>query len=184
MTITLESPAAELQPYPLTVQDFLRLCDADPVRFEHFELVNGRMYAPMAESAIHAEMIMKVFMALDRDRATGERVFAAGSVKLAGDGMPEPDVFVLKSDAQPGSDGYWDGSQLSLAVEVSRTPSRWRFDTTEKAVNYARGGVPSYYVVNIVGDETFVRCFTRTRDGEYHSMNDAPIEYLLGDSIP
>lgn len=127
----------------LSTEDFYAVCDRDPARFEHYELVNGEMYEPMAESIVHATLAHDVYDWLcgQYDRA---QVWMAGSVELDGDGQVRPDVYVVRLDAEPGT--YWKGTELLLAVEVSVTT--FAFDTTEKLANYARGGVPDYWVLD------------------------------------
>jgi Uma2 family endonuclease len=168
--------AAVHQPvrHRLDVEEYLAFCATDPDRYEHFELVNGEIYEPVAESAAHAHMVETITTTLRRVRIEGQRVYSHGSVRLNGNGMPLPDVYVVT----PG--GHWEGRQLDLVVEVSQ--ATWAFDTSEKLHNYATGGVRNYFVVQLDGSNaSTMACYSQPLGGRYRSSHMDNIDFLLGD---
>lgn len=168
MTVT-EAPTDRVQ-HRFSVEEFYAVCDLDPVRYEHYELVNGVMYEPMTESVAHSDLTELIAKRL---RATyGDAVRMSGSVELAGDGSPLPDVYVVKADATPGQ--FWNGTELALAVEVSL--STLAFDLTEKLANYARGGVPTYYVVQANARPLAVHRFSEPEGNDYAQHDTLPLD--------
>lgn len=162
----------------MSVEEFTAFCATDFAHYERYELVNGEIYEPMPESVAHADMVEAIAAALRRDRAEGQRVYTSGSVRLDGDGLPLPDVYVVSALAEPFDD-YWNGRQLHLVVEVAK--STWSFDTGEKLRNYATGGVPNYYVVKLdEPDALNVTCYSEPESGTYRSSIVRNIEFLLG----
>lgn len=162
----------------LSVGEFVAFCATNPARYERYELINGEIYEPMTESLDHARMVERIAAALRRDAAPGQEVLSHGSVELDGDGMPLPDIYVVKPGAAQKGD-YFNGQQLDLVVEVAK--STWAFDVGSKMANYAVGGVPHYYVVKLSerGEPTLT-CYSMPQGNEYRSSAVHKIDYLLG----
>lgn len=166
---------AVVQPYHLSVEEFVAFCGTDPGRYEQFELIEGEIWEPMPESAKHADMVEAVAEALRR-RYTDQVVRSHGSVQLDGDGLVLPDAYVVKPGEQLDGN-YWNGRQLELAVEVS--VSTWTRDTGTKLRDYARGGVAVYYVLDLDRPEQEVHVFSDPRGSGYGSVEVHQIGVLL-----
>jgi Uma2 family endonuclease len=165
-----------------TVDEFLALHATDPVRWERTELVNGEIWDSMPETEDHAALVEAIHTALRaRCQPLNLLVRSHGSVQLAGDGMPMPDVFIVRKGEKPEG-GYWNGTQLALAVEVSFTTQS--YDLNAKATAYARGGVPHYFVVLAQDDEpSIVQHFQDPHDGRYRSMVEGSLEDIFTDAL-
>lgn len=130
------------EPYHFSVEEFLAFCATDPDRYKRFELINGEIFPPMSEGLTHARLVERIAEAL-KTRKSGE-VLSHGSVILDHDGMPLPDIYVVRAGENPDGE-YFNGRQLDLAVEVA--VSTLRTDASRKLSDYARGGVPEYWIV-------------------------------------
>jgi len=62
-------------------------------------------------------------------------------------GMPEPDVSVVRGRSRDYAEQP-DGGDVALVVEVAE--NSLAFDRTEKLNTYAGGGIPVYWIVNLV----------------------------------
>ncbi len=166
---------AAIQPYHLNVDEFVAFCSLDPDRYRRFELIEGEIWEPMPESIQHADMVETVAAAMRR-RYPDRLVRSHGSVQLDGDGLVLPDVYVLRAGAE-AEGSYWNGRQLELAVEVSL--STWAQDVGTRLRNYARGGVPCYYVIELTAPEPRVHVHQEPRGDAYLSVVIKDMEALL-----
>lgn len=172
------SAAVIQQPYRFTREEFFAFCATDPVRYERYELVLGQVREPEMESVRHVRVVQSIHAALLRDSEPGQEVFQSGSVNLDGDGHVFPDVYVLRPGAEPAGD-YWNGHDLLVAVEVAL--SSWPDDSGPKRINYALGGVPTYYVVKLQDElRPVVYEWRLDADGEYGEAVVHDISHLLG----
>ncbi len=102
-------------------------------------------------------------------------LLAPAAVRLAEDVVREPDLSVFGPEDAPRVTGSPVAVRPLLVVEVT-SPSTRRIDLEDKAEEYARAGVPEYWVVDLVAGE-FVghvlegRAYRRTalREGRWHS---------------
>jgi Uma2 family endonuclease len=154
----------------ITVEEFLRLCPPDG-EYRKWELVDGEIWEPVAEGAQHSNIVESFRRAFARD---GAEVRASGSVQLAGDGLVNPDVYVLRTaELEPGQQ-YWRSDQLVLAVEVAL--NTWSEDYNKKRFQYARAGVPGLYLVS---PELEVHHFIKPLDGDYTVHVVLPLDEVL-----
>lgn len=171
---------AAVQPYTMSVDEFIAFCATDPARYERFELVNGQIWEPMPESGVHADLVESIVESLRRGNVGRQVIRSHGSVQLDGDGLVLPDVYVVAPGEKRDGD-YWNGRQLDLVIEVALTT--WKYDTGEKLRNYAVGGVPVVYVVRADQAEPEMHVFRRPLNGRYQSgPTIEPLSILLEDA--
>jgi hypothetical protein len=97
---------------------------------------------------------------------TAEQASLTGfGARLAGDTWLRSDLMVFHKDQAQDDLWYIDGRPL-LAVEVTSDASR-EADLGPKKELYERFGVPSYWVVDLKGDEPEVQVFELSDDGRY-----------------
>jgi Uma2 family endonuclease len=70
-------------------------------------------------------------------------VVSEASVRLGENDMPEPDIFLT---SEPDGDGVYPGNSIKLIVEIA--DSTQEMDLGKKAMMYARGKVPEYWVLD------------------------------------
>lgn len=133
-----------------TVDDFERMASAGVFGHEaRVELINGEVVdmTPIGwrHMARHTRLV-----ALFNGRF-GERaiVVGQGSIRLAPDSWPQPDILVLR----PRMDYYEQGGPAAgdvlLLVEIADTSLP--FDRTEKMRLYARAGIAEYWILDVDG---------------------------------
>jgi Uma2 family endonuclease len=135
-------------PVKLTARDFWLLAESGA--FENYtrtELIEGEIWAMNAVHQWHARTMsalnLEVGLAL---RALGSplEVWSGGSVAMADDLVPEPDLAIV--ERRGALDGPIALSALRLAIEVSDATRET--DLGRKAKLYARHGVPEYWVAD------------------------------------
>jgi Uma2 family endonuclease len=79
-------------------------------------------------------------------RRLGKVLFAPLRVRLWQGTIREPDVvFMLEEHRDRRAEKYWQGADLVIEVVSADDPQR---DLERKPVEYARGGIPEYWIVN------------------------------------
>ncbi len=80
----------------------------------------------------------------------GEVVFAPLKVKLWEGKFREPDIlFMLRENKRKRGENFWQGADLVMEVVSPDDPKR---DTEVKRVEYAKSGIPEYWLVNPINE--------------------------------
>lgn len=122
--------------------------------FPLVELSNGRLEVLPMPTQTHQFIVafffelLKAFTAV---HAPGAVLFAAMKVRLKKGARPsyrEPDVFYMKAEnAHRRHNKYWDGADLVMEV-VSPDPKDRERDFEVKREEYARAGIPEYWIID------------------------------------
>ena len=113
---------------------------------EALELLGGHLLVAEPQGAAHYTAIVKTARALQVAFGSASYVRIQGPIGLDDESEPEPDVAIV-----PGTvDDYRRAhpSRAVLVVEVAE--ASLAFDRDYKGSLYARGGVPDYWVLNLV----------------------------------
>jgi Uma2 family endonuclease len=131
-----------------STDDYLRMVDAGILgEDDRVELVEGEILEMTPQSPEHATIKDELGARLrdayrERDVYVSEqRPFRAGPL-----GLPEPDVLVLRGRLRDYLTRHAEGPDALLIVEVAKT-SQGR--DRKKAGDYARGGVPIYWILDL-----------------------------------
>jgi Uma2 family endonuclease len=165
---------------PLSVEGYHALLkagilqDGDPV-----ELLEGFMVPKMTKGPRHElvrRRVMRRFLALIPSEFF---VDSQGAATLL-TSEPEPDIFVIRGTEEDYADRHAGPAETVIVVEIA--DSSVRRDRNWKKRIYARAGVPSYWVVNLVDDhiEVFNQPSGDTPKPAYATTG----VYQLGDSVP
>ncbi len=112
------------------------------------ELIEGLIYEKMPQSKPHAAAIRYAFRALQAAYGEGHTLSMQLPLSFGDRNEPEPDVLVLRGDAEDYEDRDPDPRKdVALVVDVG--VSSLPFDRKAKAALYARHGVPEYWIVNL-----------------------------------
>ena len=137
-----------IHPVKLTARDFWLLADSGAFdSYSRTELIEGEIWAMNAVHQWHARVMsalnLEIGIAL---RAIGSalEVWSAGSVSMADDLVPEPDLSIVERHG--ALDGPIPLAAVRIAIEVSDTTRE--MDLGRKATLYARHGVPEYWVAD------------------------------------
>ena len=135
------------RPARLTIDDFLTLDRSGAFRgYSKSELIDGTIYVVHAQYSRHMRAKSRLYRRLaDACDAIGDfEAWVEGSVELALDSMPEPDILVTRGTP---ADGPVPAAMLALAVEIADTTRG--FDLGKKAKMYGRNGLGEYWVIDL-----------------------------------
>ncbi|WP_425229606.1 Uma2 family endonuclease [Sphingomonas sp.] len=121
------------------------------------ELIDGEVYFVNAQHRPHGMVKMRLYDALlARLLHLGSRYrpVCEFTLSLSRHDRPEPDVMLT---SEPDGDGFVPVATVPLVIEVSDTTLR--IDLGRKLRQYARAGVPEYWVAN-VGNRVIHRFWT------------------------
>lgn len=143
MTIQQRIPTGK---YRLHVADYLRLGEAGSFGDARTELIEGEIWIMSPAHSRHALAQSRLDFALRTALlAAGSalEVYAAPSVKVSEETMPEPDLAV----AVRRDEGPLTVADVRLLVEIA--DSSLERDLGEKAQIYAGASVPEYWVLDV-----------------------------------
>jgi Uma2 family endonuclease len=143
-----------------TVEEYFALSELGIL--ERTELIEGDIYDMSAHSSRHRAVVKMVADALTtvlRDRAT---VFVQSTLAFEGWG-PEPDVMVLRHDPHLYLDRQPAPDEIYLIIEVADTTLAK--DKGIKLRNYAKEGIPEYWVINFV--DSFIEVYRQPRGEDF-----------------
>lgn len=134
---------------------FFRLLADDAFRDSRVELLDGDLYYIMAEESLHADTLNLVFEALQTYQDDGLRAYSQTYLALSPFSVPQPDAFLIRRNPRRGGSETLSARDAVLVVEVANTSLRR--DRGRKAREYARAGIPEYWIVNPVARQIEVR---------------------------
>jgi Uma2 family endonuclease len=129
-----------------TEREYLDLDTNQRVEFSH-----GYVEFQPMPTLLHQRILRFLFQALNAfvtAGALGEVLFAGVRVRLWEGKFREPDVaFKSAGHGTDSTDDYWDGADLVMEV-VSGSDSDRHRDLVDKRAEYARAGIPEYWIVD------------------------------------
>ena len=128
--------------------------DLDPLRegsHPLLELSNGRLEVLSMPTELHqmiAGFLYQLLGAFIPTHAPGVVLFAAMKVRLWKRKFREPDLLYMKAEnAHRRHQRFWEGADLLMEI-VSPDPKDRKRDLVVKPREYARAGIPEYWIVN------------------------------------
>jgi Uma2 family endonuclease len=115
---------------------------------DRIELLNGKLITMAPQKTAHAISYNLARKYLDRVFESGFDVRPQFPLVLDDRSEPEPDVAVVRGEVRDYSDHHPTAADTVLLVEVS--DSSLDYERTDKLAAYARGGVPEYWILNLV----------------------------------
>ena len=145
--LTLPSPG---EVYRFTVDQYERMVrDGTIDEDEPVELLDGIVVRKMPKGPRHDASSARCRRELERALPAGWHLRVEGSVRIPDYNEPEPDLCVVRGESDDYTDHHPGPADIALVVEVA--DSSLARDRGEKRDNYARAGIPVYWVVNLVG---------------------------------
>ncbi len=144
----LEALPRDYPPHRLTVERYERMVEAGIFgEKEPIFLWHGRLVEKMTIGPDHCNAAADLIAMLIRLIPDGWHVRAEQPVRIADDGMPEPDVMVIRGATRDYKGRIPSAQDVSLVVEVADS-SVWA-DSGAVLETYAAQGIPIYWIVNI-----------------------------------
>ena len=176
-TITPMQPAATHSPlYRINVHEYERIIAARAIETEGIELIDGYLVKKMGKNPPHSWSTKVLLKALERLLIPGWTWRLEQPVRIPEYDEPEPDIAIVR-----GSDNDYKyrtpvPADVALLVEVSE--STLDRDRGEKLSAYASGGIPVYWIVNLVDGQ--VEVYTGPGPAGYQSRRI----FSPGDEVP
>ncbi len=185
-TTTLPSPVPGLEALPsagilgslyrMTVDQYERLVDTGVLGGQPVELIDGLLVRKMGKKPPHviaSEALRDELMPLI---PKGWRLTIEAPIRIPEFDEPEPDLAIVRGTREQYEEHHPGPADLGLLIEVADTTLER--DRGEKEAAYARGGVPAYWIVNLV-DRQIEICTGPTPAG-YRERRIVP----PGESVP
>jgi Uma2 family endonuclease len=165
-------------PAVVTLRDLAAMNAADQYGHRYEMSPEGALSIMPPPDSGHAEIASRLFAWLIMAGWPAEQVLQAVGIRIAGphgDGGRIPDLTVW---ARPLPSSVWTAlSDLLLVVEIVSPGSR-EMDAVTKRTEYARAGIPRYWVVERDAAQT-VTLHTLAPDGAYEVAAKMPLAWLL-----
>jgi Uma2 family endonuclease len=154
------------------------------------ELSNGYLEFPPMPTTTHQMIVAylyRLLLAFVAAHDLGSVLFAALPVRLWRRKFREPDVvFMRKEHAKRIREQYWNGADLVMEVVSGKGKDRRR-DLVKKRAEYARAGIPEYWIVDPREEQITVLRSARKRyvvHGEFSKGTTASSHLLPGFTAP
>jgi Uma2 family endonuclease len=173
---TIPSPIPSGLPtlYRMTVDEYERIGQLlDDTRVE---LIDGYLVKKMSKGPEHEWTTRKVHKTLDSRLPPGWTSQKEAPVRIPAYDEPEPDVAIIRGSDDDYKHRTAEAADVALLVEVSE--SSLSQDRSKKLSAYAKGGIPVYWIVNLVDRQ--VEVYTSPGPSGYQSRQVHP----AGDVIP
>jgi len=161
----------------MTVDEYERLAEAAILDDPRVELIDGYLVRKMTKKppdVITVEGMRDALLAL---ALPGWRVMIQDPVRIPDFDEPEPDIALARGSRKDYRGRHPGPHEIGLIVEVA--DSSLPTDRAEKLAAYARGGVPRYWIVNLV-DGVIETYSSPVAGGGYQDSR----VYHPGDEVP
>jgi len=159
--ITIETP--EL--YRMTVDQYERMADLGVLDDPRVELIDGLLVRKMTKKPPHVWASDAARASLDAVLPSGWYLREEKPVRIPDFDEPEPDLAVVRGTRDDYRIRHPGPENVGLIVEIAatlRVPGLAR-DRGEKLAAYGRGGVPEYWIINLV--DRVVERYSQPRAG-------------------
>ncbi|MGP0069915.1 MAG: Uma2 family endonuclease [Isosphaeraceae bacterium] len=173
------APPASPELFRFSVAQYEQMGDAGILtEDDRVELVEGLIYRKPMKKGPHSIACRETAAALSRVvPAATHFVTREDPVSIPGwASMPEPDISVVRGRSREYSEQPKAGD-ISLVAEVANK-ARLAYDQGEKLRAYASGGIPVYWIINLVDRQ--VEVYTGPGQGHY----PPPTIYKAGQMVP
>jgi Uma2 family endonuclease len=146
------APVTQIQPYPPAPADLYRFNVDEYERMDlddpRVELINGYVVKKVPKKPTHSWTTKAVLKSLENRIPPGWTSRQEQPVLIPAFDEPEPDVAIVRGGDDDYEHRHPGPADVGLLVEVSEaTLVR---DQNEKLPAYARGGIPVFWIVNLV----------------------------------
>ena len=189
------APSGDVIASNVTFEDFLTAFDG-----QHVEWINGEVIAMSPVSEKHNDLtgflitLFRLFLSM----GPGGRVFHDPMAMRAHPDLParSPDIAVVLPDNYSIIQNNQLTGPANLVIEIV-SPESHRRDRVEKFAEYERGGVPEYWILDPIRQETLFyglntqglyEPLAADKDGIFHSQSIArlqpPADIFWQDTLP
>jgi Uma2 family endonuclease len=163
-----------------TVAEYHRLIELGVLtEDDNLELIEGYLVLKMSRKPPHDGTLHRLIKRLTRHLPAGWDLRIQSAITLT-DSEPEPDLAIVREDADGYLTRHPSASDAGLVIEVA--DSTLAGDRADKGRVYARAGIPCYWIANLVDGqiEEYTSPSGPTALPAYAQRKD----YRPGDDIP
>jgi Uma2 family endonuclease len=165
-TVTPPQAAPSRAPfYRINVHEYERIIAAQAIEDEQVELIDGYLVKKMGKNPPHTWSTKVLLKALERLLIPGWTWRLEQPVRIPEYNEPEPDIAIVRGNDDDYKYRTPEPADVALLVEVSE--STLDRDQGEKLSAYALGGIPEYWIVNLVDGQ--VEVYTGPSPAGYQS---------------
>jgi len=138
-----------------TVDDYHRMVETGVLTgSDRVELLEGQIIEMNPQLPPHAATTQRAFRYLDRLLETVAYVRMQLPVTLKPKSEPEPDIAVVRIDANEYGDRHPTPEDVYLLIEVA--DSSLNYDRTRKVKVYAKANIPEYWIIDVNQEQLIV----------------------------
>jgi Uma2 family endonuclease len=175
MTATPQPGIADVL-YRISVDEYDRMVEAGVFGDARIELIQGFLVKKLPKHTPHVIANKRLYRLFDRIVPPGWHVSKEAPIRIPNFDEPEPDIAVVAGVCEDYSIRHPGPDKVALIVEVSE--SSLAIDRGEKCSAYAAGGIPVYWIVNLVHRR--IEVYSAPGPAGYQSHTD----FLPGMEIP
>jgi Uma2 family endonuclease len=152
--------------YRLTVKQYDQMVEAGILgKRDRVELIEGILVAKMGRNRPHIVSGKKVLRTLERTIPQGWHVAKEDPAVVSDHSKPEPDLAVVRGQAEDYLDRDVTARDIALVVEISE--STLRADQQEMRPIYAASRIPFYWIINLV--DRCLEVYSEPEGGDYRT---------------
>jgi Uma2 family endonuclease len=161
------APALKLEDvYRMTVDEYERI--GGMLEDDRIELIDGYLVKKMSKKPPHVATVKRIYGIVPGMLPVGWTWQKEDPVRIPDFDEPEPDVAVLRGSNRDYDARIPDHRDVVLAVEVAETTLDR--DRGPKLLAFARGGIPVYWIVNLVDSQ--IEVYSDPSPDGYRSRQD------------
>jgi Uma2 family endonuclease len=151
--------------YRMTVDRYERLAEIGLLDDPQVELIGGLLVRKMTKRPRHVAACELVAAAIGSLLPSGWYIREQNPLRIPDYDEPEPDLVIARGSRGQYVTRHPGPEDVALVVEVADTSLAK--DRGEKRMAYARGGVPVYWIVNLLTDQVEVYSEPDRNAGRY-----------------
>ena len=164
--------------YRMTVDRYERLAESGVLDDPQVELINGLLVREMTKKPRHVSACELVSGLLEALLPAGWYIREQNPLRIPDYDEPEPDVVIARGSRGRYASRHPGPDDVALVVEVADTSLGK--DRGEKLLAYGRGGVPVYWIVNLLDNQIEVYSEPDRTSGGYARC----VVHAASDSLP
>ena len=167
---------AGVVPYRFTVEEYYRLGEVGILSPEsRVELIDGFIVCKPMQHQPHQRAVRRLHNFMARLNGPDWTIQSQLPVNFEQSSL-EPDLAILRGPEADYDHHQTTGSDVALVIEVADTSLA--YDSGSKRRQYARAGIPVYWIVNIA--DSRIEVLSQLEGNEYLTRTD----FVAGQSVP
>ncbi len=162
----------------MTVNEYERLAESGILDDPQVELINGLLVKKMTKKPRHVSACEPVAGALEALLPEGWYIREQNPLPIPDYDEPEPNIVIARGSRGRYATRHPGPGDVALVVEVADTSLGK--DRGEKSLAYGRGGVPVYWIVNLIDNQIEVYSKPDRNSGDYARY----VVHAASDSVP